>query len=425
MKKIIFLTSRLPFPTNSGRKNVMYYYCKYLHEMYGYEIVNISFLEKGDDINLRPSFISKVHVLEKPKLKEKIKNISIDTFIKNDKPLQVSMYYNKNIKMDLDKIIQKERPDLLICDMVRTSEYLKNYKIPKILDMDDMLSVRYNRQLFLDLKNINPYGAILYDFPKSLQKILSLKLLKKLILNKEAKLLEEYEKNISKYYNSVVFVAEKEANKMNELLHIKKSFAVPLGVDTDYFYPRSNKKKDKKIVSFLGAINVAHNENGVIYFCEEVLPILKSKVNNVEFQIIGGGVTDKIKNLAKLDNSIIITGRVKDVREYLANTDVFVCPLLFGSGIKTKNLEAMAMKIPIVTTTIGAESISAKNNEDWIISDTPKDMANEIANLLMDDQLNKYIRENGYEYVKNNFTWDINMKKWEPVLRFTQLNNNK
>mgnify|MGYP002240203480 CR=1 FL=1 len=80
--------------------------------------------------------------------------------------------------------------------------------------------------------------------------------------------------------------------------------------------------------------------------------------------VVGGGASE---NLLKLQSEhVTFTGRVEDVRDYLEECSVFVCPMTFGSGIKTKNLEAMAMGLPVVTTSIGAENINAQNGRDWI-----------------------------------------------------------
>lgn len=417
-KKILFLTSRLPYPTSSGRKNVMFYYCKYLHEMYDYEIVNVSFMEDGDDVNLKPEFISRTYELKKVGAKNKLKNLLIDTIIKNDKPMQVSLYYSKEVNEEIKKIIEKEKPDLLMCDMVRTSEYLKDYNIPKILDMDDLLSKRYNRQLSIDLKDINPYGAFLYTLPKVAQKLLSNKSMKKYVLTKEIDLLTKYEISISKYYDSIVFVAQNEADELNRRTNSNKSFAVPLGVDINYFDEYLKIDKEFNTISFMGALSVAHNETGIIHFCENIYPIIKRTVPDVKIYIIGGGATERLKKIAERDESIVLTGRVEDTREYIKKTDVFICPLLFGSGIKTKNLEAMAMRVPVVTTEIGAESIGAINKEHWVIADENEDFANEIIKIFKNNDLKQKLSENGFNYVSENFSWDMTMKKWEDVINY-------
>ena len=92
-KKLLFLTSRLPYPPTSGRKNCLYHYCKYLHDVYGFEIVTASFLEEGDQalIEKKPDFIAKVHILRNPSLKSKVKNLLWETVIRQRYPLQVSL----------------------------------------------------------------------------------------------------------------------------------------------------------------------------------------------------------------------------------------------------------------------------------------------------------------------------------------------
>lgn len=424
MKKLLFLTSRLPYPTSSGRKNVMFYYCKYLKEMYGYEIINVSFLESDDDVSLKPDFISKTYVVDKPLIKEKLKNLFEYTIIKNKLPMQVSLFLSESAKKDICRIIDIEKPDLVMCDMVRMAEYLKDTNIPKILDMDDLLSIRYKRQLELDLKDINPYGSLLYSIPRPIRNILTLKNIKKIVLKKETKLLEKYEIKISKIYDSVVFVAQKEADEMNKKLGVNKSFAVPLGVDIEYFNNADCKDNDKieNSLSFMGAMSVAHNETAVIWFIEKIMPLIQKEIEGIKFFIIGGGVTQKVRRLCENNDNIIITGRVSDIRQYIKRTCLFVSPLLFGSGIKTKNLEAMAMKVPVITTTIGAESINVINNKDCIIKDNEIDFANKVIELLKNEDLRTSISENGFEFIEKNFRWDNLMKKWKVVIEYTKNN---
>lgn len=107
---------------------------------------------------------------------------------------------------------------------------------------------------------------------------------------------------------------------------------------------------------------------------------------------------------------------MEDVREYLCKCKVFVCPLTFGSGIKTKNLEAMSLGIPVVTTTIGAENINAENGEDWFVTDDYSKMADIIVNLINDDELRKKIGKNGSEYINKNFTWDVAEEELKKIL---------
>lgn len=418
-KKLIFLTCRLPFPTTSGRKNVMYYYCKYLQKKFGYDIINISFLEDGDDVNEKPDFVKKVYTLDDVSTKVKLNNFIKNTVIKKKYPMQVSLYYDDSIKNKINEIIELEKPDLIIADMVRMTEYLKDYDINKIADLDDLISIRYERQLQSDLTNINPYGAYLDRLPKVMQKTLSIEFFKRKILKLESSLLSKYEVEIANIYDAIVFVAEKEAVELNSRANTKKCFAVPLGVDTKFFEVANNMPKEKNSISFLGALNVAHNETAVINFCENILPIIISKNKDVKFYIIGGGATENIKKYQS--DNVIITGRVDDVREAVGKTEVFVAPLVFGSGIKTKIIEAMAMGVAVVTTDIGAESISAINEQDWYIENDNNKFADRVIELLADKELNDNIRRNGYLFSTNNFEWDAVSEKWTDVFKFMKI----
>ena len=95
MKEIVFLTARLPYPASSGRKNVMYNYCKILHETYGYAITVISYLENEDVPELKPDFIKNVIVLPNISAKQKIKNLLVKTCIQHDWPMQVSLFWSE------------------------------------------------------------------------------------------------------------------------------------------------------------------------------------------------------------------------------------------------------------------------------------------------------------------------------------------
>lgn len=417
MKKIIFLTARLPYPASSGRKNVLYNYCKILHEVYGYDITIVSYLEEGDDPNKKPNFISDVIVLPNIATKNKVKNLILRTFIQKKWPMQVSLFWDP---LNADKIrqaIDDIKPDIVIADMVRMTEYAREYHGYKIADLDDMLSIRYERQLSQNMAEINPYGAYLYSLPQKVQKILTLSIIKKKILKSEIALLKQYERSIAINYNKTVFVADNEAHILNEELGIDKAIGIPLGVDVDYYGEFFGQlEKTHHTIAFLGAMSVAHNEAGAIHFIKDILPLVQKKVPDVKFVIVGGGITEQLKKAAKENTSVFFTGRVEDVRIEVGKCQIFVCPLTFGSGIKTKNLEAMAMGVPVVTTTIGAENINAIDGRDWLIADDNQDFADKIVQVLTDTSLREKLTVNGCSYVRSNFTWEIAKERMTQII---------
>ena len=197
-KTILFVMPRLPFPASSGRKTSLYHYCRILSRNLGYKLIVAAFLEEGDDPAQKPDFIDKLVVLPKPEVKTKIKNIIKDSIILRNKPMQVSLYWNPKAKKVIDEICNQYNLDYVIGDMVRSTEYIKNINAIRIADLDDRISLRYQRQLDTDVDNVNPYGAFLRTVPKWLQKVMLLKPLKMQVMKSEISLLKKYEIEIGK-----------------------------------------------------------------------------------------------------------------------------------------------------------------------------------------------------------------------------------
>ncbi len=412
-KTILFVMPRLPFPASSGRKTSLYHYCRILSEELGYRLVVAAFLEKGDDPAQKPKFIDKLIILPRASAKNRIFEIVKDSIILRKKPMQVALYWSTEAKKMVDDLVKKESPQFVIGDMVRSTEYIRDIDSFRIADLDDRISLRYKRQLDNDIDGINPYGAFLYTVPKVLRAIMLAKPLKLAVMKNEIALLDKYEKEIGEICEKTIFVAEKEVREFNQELKQNKAVAVPIGVDVDFFSYRES-KATKNIVGFLGAMSVAHNENAVRHFVAEVLPLILEKVPDVVFMVIGGGASDDLRKLES--EHVHFTGRVEDVRDYLGQCKVFVCPMTFGSGIKTKNLEAMAMGLPLVTTSIGAENIPADNGNDWIVEDKNEEFANEVVNLLNNDLKRKMMGKNARMFVENNFTWKVARDRFEKLL---------
>ena len=166
---ILFVMPRLPFPTTSGRKMSLYHYCRILSEELGYRLVVAAFLENGDEVKDVPYFIDRLEILPKASSKEKIKTIFMQSLIKRKLPMQVSLYFSENAKKIIDRIAEEEKPKIVIGDMVRSTEYIKDIRAFRIADLDDKISKRYERQYNKDIKNINPYGAFLTTLPSIIQ----------------------------------------------------------------------------------------------------------------------------------------------------------------------------------------------------------------------------------------------------------------
>lgn len=412
-KTILFVMPRLPFPATSGRKTSLYHYCRILSENLGYRLVVASFLENGDDPGKKPDFIDRLVILPSSSARLKVLNILLHSFLKKDWPLQVALYWNPKAKEIVNNIFGEEKPFAVMGDMVRSTEYIEDLPTYRIADLDDRISLRYQRQLDNDIDGINPYGAYINAVPSVIRKPLLNTAVKTRVVENEIKLLHKYELKIGRVCDKTIFVAEKEAKQFNIELTKDQATAVPIGVDVAFFHPRYEKSKEN-VIGFLGAMSVAHNDFAARHFIQDILPQVLKKVPDAKFMVIGGGASDKLKALAS--EQVIFTGRVLDVRDYLENCKVFVCPMTFGSGIKTKNLEAMSMGIPIVTTSIGAENIDAANSKEWFVADEDTEFAERVTDLLRDDHLRKEMGERAAAYIRSNWTWKATETKFSEIL---------
>ena len=411
-KTILFVMPRLPFPPTTGRKTSLYHYCRILSEKLHYRLVVAAFLENGDDVNDKPDFIDRLVVLEKPSNLVKIKQLLLQSVIRKKVPMQVSLYWNEHAKHQVEKLVQEEDVDIAIADMIRCTEYIKQSSCIKIADLDDMISLRYKRQMESDMENINPYGQYISKTPKLMRNVLLWKPVKAWVTKNEVTLIEKYEKHVGGIFDATIFVAKKECETLNAALGKQVAFTVPNGVDIDYFM-RQEPLTTNHTIGFLGALGVAHNEQAVTHFIHDILPLIRKKVPDVKFLVIGGGASEELKMLTS--EFVHFTGRVEDVRESLQQCRVFVCPLTFGSGIKTKVLEAMSYEMPIVTTTIGAENIEANNERDWIVADDNKEFSDAVVRLMSDYEMAKEMSENGRRFVKENFSWTVAEQEFKRI----------
>ena len=128
----------------------------------------------------------------------------------------------------------------------------------------------------------------------------------------------------------------------------------------------------------------------------------------------GKGLTyQAIDQIIRKEDSIILTGYVKDIRPYFENTSVYVCPLRWGTGIKNKLLEAWAMSKPIVATSVSKEGLGAVDNENILIADKPSKFADCVIKLLNDNKLREKLGQKGRQLVETSYTWQLQSSRLE------------
>jgi GT2 family glycosyltransferase/glycosyltransferase involved in cell wall biosynthesis len=153
---------------------------------------------------------------------------------------------------------------------------------------------------------------------------------------------------------------------------------------------------------FVGNFIHRPNEDAVEFLCRDILPRVKRAVPGVKLFIIGNNPTEKVKAFAS--SSVIVTGYVEDLVPYLLKARISLSPLRYGAGMKGKVGEALSWGLPVVTTSIGAEGMGLKHENDALIADDPEDFARQVVRLYGDRKLWDRLSRNGKKKVEDNWS---------------------
>lgn len=170
--------------------------------------------------------------------------------------------------------------------------------------------------------------------------------------------------------------------------------------------PRPSWYQTKENLVYVGYLGWEANAQGLLWFIKHVWPKLSHQHPNLKLKIVGKGADDRLKNAVAVEPNIALMGFVEDLDEVFNSSHICVAPLTFGSGMKVKVLSALSRGIPVVTTPIGAESISAEHNEHIMIAKTSNEMLIDINELLENQETWLRLAKNARSLIRNKYTWE-------------------
>jgi glycosyltransferase involved in cell wall biosynthesis len=196
------------------------------------------------------------------------------------------------------------------------------------------------------------------------------------------------------------------------LLHAPetRTAVVPNGVALDVFRPRASAEpEDPRTLVFFGAVDYYPNTDGLLFFLDEVLPRLSSRIPGVRLCIVGRRPPDSI--LARRGPGVEVTGEVDDVRPYLERAAAVVVPLRIGGGTRLKVIEAMAMGKAVVSTSLGAEGLDVVPERDLLIADDPEGFVRQIGRLLDDPEVSARLGASARRVIQSRYGWDASVQR--------------
>ncbi|HEY3298946.1 MAG TPA: glycosyltransferase family 4 protein, partial [Armatimonadota bacterium] len=228
--------------------------------------------------------------------------------------------------------------------------------------------------------------------------------------------LRAYELKACTRADRVLTVTPQDAETLSQAgVPSERLSAVPIGVDTDYFKPLSLDPDSRRIIS-IGTMSWPPNIDALTFFCKSVYPAVKEGVPDVTFSIVGANPTEEIRALAVQDESIEVTGFVDDIRTEAQGSAVFVVPLRIGSGMRVKILDAMALGLPVVTTSVGCEGIALTPSQHALVADEPADFAAAVVRLLNDPQERERLGTAGRRLVEDSYSWPPILSRLDDIL---------
>jgi len=391
---ILFITGALPFPPDNGRNIRAFNLIKKLSEKNNLTLL-ISEENKvaAHRVNAMKRFCSDIRFVPYQPLSGMRLLFRLFLSLFHKEPLGLLVRFHKNMQQEVDFLLHNKQIDAVICDRLTETLYIlsKNVKALKIYSSHNIEHL-IMRRLFESTTSIFKKVASYIEWMR----------------------IENYEKKVWKNFDFSIAVSENDKKIMSEFAPGERIFVVPNGIDTAYFQPKTGAKVPSSII-YTGQMGWHPNEDAVVYFADNIYPLVKDKIPDIKFFIVGSNTTKKVKRLSQKDNTIEVTGRVDDIRTYIDTSAVYIVPLRIGSGTRIKILEALAMKKPVISTSVGCEGLGLADGENILIADKPDEFADKVVSLLRDETTCRRLGAAGQEFVKNKYDWGVVFKELDKL----------
>jgi sugar transferase (PEP-CTERM/EpsH1 system associated) len=385
--KILWLKSELLHPVDKGGKIRTYQMLKHLKR--DHKITYLALASPADapeSFERASEYCHKLVTVRWHERKKFSPRFYLDLGLNLVSPLPYALqkYRSSAMREAIGREINKDQYTVVVCDFLAPSVNFKwRGGVPSVLFQHNVESMIWQRH---------------YETQTD-------KLKKAFFHNQWQKMLA-YERTACRSFDAVIAVSEVDRDMMRDQFGIRAVYDVPTGVDTDYFRPGGKINREPHNLVFTGSMDWLPNEDAIRYFTEQVMPRIKQSVPGATLTIVGRNPHPSLLEMSKRDSSLVVTGRVEDVRPYMERASVYIVPLRIGGGTRLKIYEAMAMEKPVVSTTIGAEGLPVRDGLELLLADTPEDFANAVVRLLNDETVAGALGARASAMVRERFGWD-------------------
>lgn len=388
VEDLLFLCHRLPYPPDKGDKIRSYHWLRYLSERYRVHLG--TFVDDRRDrvhIDLVTALCADACIRPLGSLRARIRASS---GLLGRQPLTVACYRDPVLQRWVRHTLAEGAVRAALVFSSGMATYLQGRKgLYRVMDFVDVDSDKW-RQYAASKRG---FGRLLY--------------------RREAERLAEFECSVAEEFEASILVSEEEAHFFRDRIAAApgKVHAVPNGVDSRYWdperdYPNPYPESARSVV-FAGAMDYWANAQGACWFAREVWPRVRAACSEARFYVVGARPSRAVRNLAR-EPSIAVTGRVDDVRPYLAHAHLVAAPLLIARGVQNKVLEALAMGKALVATPQAYAGIERFGALRGCVSGAADEQAREICRWL--DQPSPHWFSDVREYVVERYDWKLSLQ---------------
>ena len=385
-KPVLFvLLSRFPYPLEKGDKLRAYYQLREL--ALSYQIVLICLTDTHvpeKHLEKVRSFCMDIKVFKLSK-SGIYRRLFLNTF--SHLPFQVAYFHSYRIQKKIKALLNQYRPQHIYCQLIRTSEYIKNYHdCSKTIDYMDALSIGMERRA---QRSKGPM---------------------KLLFQEEAKRLRNYERKVFDYFEGHTIISEQDRSF---IVHPDRQQIkiVPNGIDLSFFEEIETTAEFDLV--FIGNLSYPPNIEAATFLSKNLLPKLPGK----KLLLAGATPDPELERLTSRTENITLLGWTDDIRSTYKRGKVFIAPMHIGTGMQNKLLEAMALGIPCITTTLANNAIKGVHRQHLIVADTEKEMIHAIEELLINMELRNKLAVNAQNFVRSNYSWSSTANELEKILK--------
>ena len=396
--KVLFLSQRFLFPMDTGGKIRTGNILKKLKDRASLTVISNVESPKDDKYlpemrQLCDKFIPVPwKEMERYTLKFYLK-ILAQSFSKY--PINVLNDYSTELERAVLDELKNAEYDLAICDFLQSTLNFQNVNsgVPTLM-------FQHNVEADITRRHLERAGNIV----------------EKVFWGLQHKRMMRHEGEMCRKFGGTIAVSETDKQRMEEYFNATRVYSIPTGVDTDFFQPDTNAREKKRLV-FTGSMDWLPNEDAMIYFIEQVFPLIKQEEPETDLVIVGRKPTPAIQKLIDGRDDITLTGWVEDTRPYMNESAVFIVPIRIGGGTRMKIYEALSMGKAMVSTSVGAEGLPLEHGKHIFFADTEQDFAKHTVQLLRDNDLRKKMGRTARKYVYEHFRWEKVAEVFEGICR--------